>query len=94
VAAGLLQVLLARFGQPRVLADVIAGIALGPTLLGRLPGDPTAFLFPHEVRPALGLVGALGLSLFAFAVGLELDIAAMLRRSRLVASVSAGALDD
>ncbi len=92
VAAKLLRVLLARFGQPRVLADVMAGIVLGPTLLGRLPGDPTTFLFPREVRPALGLVGALGLALFAFAVGLELDLAAMRRRSRLVASVSACAL--
>lgn len=92
VAAALLRVLLARFGQPRVLAEVMAGIVLGPTLLGRLPGDPTTFLFPREVHPALGLVGALGLTLFVFAVGLELDLAAMRRRSRLVASVSAGSL--
>jgi K+:H+ antiporter len=92
VVAQLLRLLLARLHQPRVLAEVLAGIMLGPTLLGHLPGDPTAFLFPDEIRSALGLIGALGLAIFAFAVGLELDLASLRQRSRVVASVSLGAL--
>ncbi|MFE1883020.1 hypothetical protein [Streptomyces diastatochromogenes] len=37
-----------RLGQPAVIGQILAGIALGPTLLGRLPGDLSARLFPAE----------------------------------------------
>ena len=90
--AQLLRLVLVRLRQPEVLAYVLAGIALGPSLLGRLPGDPSALLFPEEVRAALAPLGTLGLVMFAFAIGLELDLGALRRRSRSVLNVSAGSL--
>lgn len=59
--------------QPRVLGEIIAGIALGPSLLGAIwPGAET-YLFPPEVAALLRPIADLGLVLFMFLVGLELD---------------------
>ncbi len=60
-----------KLGQPAVIGEVIAGIILGPTLLGRLfPGLP-AIIFPPEVP--LKQIADLGLVFFMFLVGLELN---------------------
>src|SRR5512143_3691479 len=60
-----------KLGQPAVIGEVIAGILLGPTLLGRLfPGLP-AIIFPPEVP--LKQIADLGLVFFMFLVGLELN---------------------
>jgi len=63
-----------RIGQPAVIGEIVAGILIGPTLLGALPGDPSAELFPPDVRPYLKVIGDLGLILFMFMVGLQLDL--------------------
>lgn len=91
-AAYMLRGLLVRLHQPSVLAQVLAGIALGPSLLGRLPGDPSSFLFPVQVRSGLALLGSLGLVLFAFIVGLELNLAVARRHSRALIGITVGAL--
>ncbi len=91
-AAGLLRVLLGKIGQPKALAEILAGLALGPSLLGRLPGDPSRALFPTQVRPALSLIGAVGLVLFAFALGSQIDLPSLRRRGPVLAGVSIGAL--
>lgn len=88
----LLGLLLGRLRQPRILAGLFAGILLGPSLLGHLPGDPIAFLFPAEVQAAFALLGKLGLVLFAFAVGLELELPRLRQRPARLLGVSAGAL--
>lgn len=92
VLTELLGRLLGRFHQPRVLAGVLAAAAIGPSLLGRFPGDPTSFLFPAESRAALAVVGKLGLVLFAFAIGLELERQRVRSQSRAVLAISAGAV--
>ena len=56
--------------QPAVVGEIVAGIALGPSLLGALPGDLDQELFPAEVRPYLYILAQLGLILFMFIVGL------------------------
>jgi Kef-type K+ transport system membrane component KefB len=61
-----------RLGQPSVIGEIAAGIALGPTLLGLLPGDPSSELFPADALAVLQLIGQLGLVLFMFAVGWDL----------------------
>jgi Kef-type K+ transport system membrane component KefB len=62
-----------RVGQPAVIAEVIAGILLGPSLLGRV--SPIAFetLFPKSSLSGLSLVSQVGLVFFMFLIGLELD---------------------
>lgn len=88
----LLRLLLAPLRQPDVIAYVLAGFVLGPSLLGNLPSDPSAFLFAEQVRAALAVIGSLGLVVFAFVIGLELDLGAVRRQSRAVLNVSVGAL--
>ncbi|WP_446040387.1 cation:proton antiporter [Streptomyces sp. SID1121] len=59
-------------GQPPVMGEICAGIALGPTLLGRIAPDAAARLFPDGVLPMLNGLAQLGLVLFMFGVGREL----------------------
>jgi Kef-type K+ transport system membrane component KefB len=92
VAARLMGRLFVRLGQPAVIGEIVAGIALGPTLLGLLPGDLDVFLFPPDVRPYLNVVAQLGLALFMFIVGMEVDLSLIRGRQRAAGSVAAGAL--
>src|SRR3981081_2969605 len=72
-SASLLASLAGRLRQPAVVGEIIAGILLGPTLLGRLPGHLTGRLCPSYERPFLNVLANLGLVLFMFTVGFELD---------------------
>jgi len=76
-------------GQPPVVGEIIAGIALGPSLLGLLPGDLDGKLFPPEVLPYLSILAQLGLVLFMFIVGLELDMLLIRGREKLAGTISA-----
>jgi Kef-type K+ transport system membrane component KefB len=75
VAGRTLGWLLARAGQPPVIGEVVAGIVLGPSLLGRLLPDVSGFLLPPSVAPFLGVIAQLGVVLYMFLVGLEFDSA-------------------
>ena len=80
ITGRLLGKALAKIGQPPVIGEVLAGILLGPSLLGRLAPGLETRLFPDAAKPALGVVAQIGVVLYMFAVGLEFDSAA-LRRS-------------
>ena len=56
--------------QPPVIGEVVAGIALGPSLLGSWSNG----LFPLETRPLLRILAGVGLAVFMFLVGLEMDL--------------------
>ncbi len=60
-------------GQPAVIGEVIAGILLGPSLLGRIAPGLGAFVLPASVAPSLGMVAQLGVILYMFQVGLDLN---------------------
>lgn len=68
---------LQRLGQPPVIGEVLAGIALGPSLLGWICqsgfGLTTSPLLPPDVAPHLGLIAQLGVILYMFLVGLDFD---------------------
>jgi Kef-type K+ transport system membrane component KefB len=62
-----------RLGQPLVIAEILAGIVLGPSVLGWLsPGAMTA-LFPDSSMAVLRMLSQIGLVIFMFLIGLELD---------------------
>jgi Kef-type K+ transport system membrane component KefB len=59
--------------QPRVMGEVVAGIFLGPTVLGAISPELQSLVFPTDVIPLIGVVANLGLIFYMFLVGLELD---------------------
>lgn len=69
----LLGRLLRRIGQPTVIAEIVAGIALGPSILGLVSPDALDALFPKDSLATLGIVSQIGLVFFMFLVGLEFD---------------------
>ena len=77
-----------KLGQPKVIGEITAGIVLGPSLLGLLPGDLTGHLFPADVRPLLSAVSQVGLVLFMFVVGWEFEQRVIRPYARLAAGVS------
>lgn len=77
-----------RLRQPPVIGEIVAGIALGPSLLGLLPGQLDAKLFPPEVVAHLDILAQLGLILFMFLVGLEMDVTLLRGREGAVGTIS------
>ena len=77
-----------RIGQPRVVGEMIAGIVLGPSLLGRLFPEAFAHLFPSSAIPGIAVLSQLGLLLFMFVVGLEVDLAHMFKRRTAIVLIS------
>ncbi|MEU2376603.1 cation:proton antiporter domain-containing protein [Streptomyces misionensis] len=63
-----------RLGQPAVVGEMCVGIMLGPTLLGRLWPAAEHWLLPPSVLPFTDVLGQLGLLVFMFLIGLELDL--------------------
>ena len=75
-----------HFGQPRVIGEMVAGIMLGPSLLGHFWPQATAFILPEHAEPSLKIIAQIGVILYMFLVGLELN--AGLIRSRAHATVA------
>jgi len=63
-----------RIGQPSVIGEIIAGIALGPSLFGMYFPETSGMLFPIESLGNLHFLSQIGLILFMFVVGMELDL--------------------
>ncbi|KAF9880649.1 k+ homeostasis protein kha1 [Colletotrichum karsti] len=78
---------LSKIREPRVIAEVIAGILLGPSVLGRIPGF-TAAIFPPNSMPPFRLAANIGLVLFLFLVGLEINLSYLLSNWRTAISVA------
>jgi Kef-type K+ transport system membrane component KefB len=65
--------LLRRLGQPEVIGEMVAGILLGPSFLGYVAPGVAATLFPDESLGLLGAISGLGVVLFMFLMGLEVE---------------------
>lgn len=76
------------FGQPRVVGEMIAGVLLGPSLLGAFAPEVQEFLFPKESKPILFVIAQFGVGLYMFLVGLGFDRGEFRRGARGAASVS------
>jgi Kef-type K+ transport system membrane component KefB len=88
VAARSVGLVFRRLGQPPVVGEVLAGILLGPSLLGRVSPPALAFLLPPVVAPYLGIIAQVGIILFMFLVGVELDPDLMRHRTQATLAIS------
>ena len=74
VALGwVLSQLFRKLGQPPVIGEVVAGLMLGPSVLGQVWPEAQRFLLPAEVAPHLGVIAQFGVILYMFLIGLELN---------------------
>jgi Kef-type K+ transport system membrane component KefB len=89
VLARLFGALARRLGQPPVIGEVLAGILVGPTLFDGAIADS---LFPADTRPLLAALANVGVALFMFVVGLELDRTLLRGKGRVAVSVSLGSI--
>ncbi|MFE6282297.1 cation:proton antiporter [Streptomyces sp. NPDC057877] len=85
----LVGALLQRVGQPPVVGEMIAGVMLGPSVLGALLPGVEAGLFPEELRPVLYVVGQIGLVVFMFHVGWDFRVDRLRGVARSAGLVSA-----
>lgn len=88
IAARLVGLAFRKLKQPAVIGEVVAGILLGPSVLGRLAPEASAYLMPPAVAPYLGIIAQVGVVLFMFLVGLELDTTLLRRRTSASVAVS------
>jgi len=74
--------------QPRVIAEILAGIILGPSGLGNIPGW-LDHVFPTRSLPYLSLVANVGLVLYMYVVGLELNPTQLFHNAKHTIAISA-----
>jgi Kef-type K+ transport system membrane component KefB len=89
----------ARFGQPQVVAEMIAGVMLGPSLFGLAWPEAQQWLFPwdttqkvRDTQSYLYPASQLGLALYMFVVGMEFRVDIVQRRLRSSIAVSAAGM--
>ncbi len=92
MAARLIGGLARRLGQPAVIAEVMAGILLGPSLFGRVAPGAFHGLFPKTSLPGLSLLSQVGLVFFMFLIGLELDPKLLRGRGKASFAISAAGI--
>ena len=88
VGARLFGKLFLRIGQPQVMGEIVAGIVLGPSVLGLLSPITMAFLFPTPSMGTLRLLSQIGVALFMFVVGMELDVQHLRKKAHAAIMVS------
>lgn len=88
LACRLVGIVAEKIGQPQVVGEMIAGVILGPSLLGLLWPESTTMIFTKESRVVLDAGAQLGVGLYMFLVGLEFQVSLFRTRARSAASVS------
>ncbi|MDH4224994.1 MAG: cation:proton antiporter [Deltaproteobacteria bacterium] len=84
--------LLRGIGQPMVVAEVVAGILLGPSLFGWMAPGAFGVVFNEQSLPVLNTVSQFGLILFMFLVGLEMDFSLLKGRGRSTLLISTASI--
>lgn len=81
-------ILVRHLGQPQVMGEILAGIFLGPSLLQPAAPEVHAFLFPEGSMQRLYFLSQVGILLFMFIVGLELDTKLLRAKARSIVIIS------
>jgi Kef-type K+ transport system membrane component KefB len=77
-----------KLAQPAVIGEIIAGVLLGPSFLGLVWPAAYAWIFPTYLASTINTLAQVGLVLFMFLVGYELDVELVRRRTRAAVLVS------
>jgi len=77
-----------RIGQPRVIGEMTAGILLGPSVFGRFFPAAFHYVFSPSSFPAIAVLSQLGLLLFMFVVGMEVELAHVFKQRAAIVLVS------
>jgi Kef-type K+ transport system membrane component KefB len=88
IAARVLGWAFRRLNQPPVIGEMVAGILLGPSLLGHVAPGLSARLFPPAVMPFLWVISQIGVILYMFLVGVQLDMRLLRQRVGTAIAVS------
>jgi Kef-type K+ transport systems, membrane components len=88
IASRLCAFLFKRLGQPPVMGEIVAGIALGPSLFGSLLPELSSFVFPPTSFGNLQLLSQIGLILFMFVIGMELDLNIIKQKAKSAVTIS------
>jgi Kef-type K+ transport system membrane component KefB len=88
LAAQLMGAVARRLGQPTVMGEVMAGLMLGPSLLGWVAPELQASVFPPGVFGPLSSVARIGVILYMFFVGLELETSLLRHQGRSTVAIS------
>lgn len=88
VTTRLMGTLFRKINQPPVIGEVVGGIMLGPSLLGFLAPHAQALMIPAESVPILGIIAQIGVLLYMFLVGVELDLDSLRGRAASTIAIS------
>lgn len=88
LATRVVGALFTRLGQPAVIGEITAGILLGPSLFGWVWPAGSQFIFPPESLGILQVISQIGVCVFMFVVGLELDPAHLRQKARVAVVIS------
>jgi Kef-type K+ transport system membrane component KefB len=91
VARGL-GALFQKLGQPAVVGEILAGILLGPTLLGQISPESAQFLFTQTSLGAMSGLSQIGLLFFMFIIGMELDLDMLRQKAKQALILSSASI--
>lgn len=81
-------ILLKKIGQPPVIGEIIGGIFLGPSLFGKIFPGTMEYLLPTTIAPILNIIAQIGIILYMFLVGLEIDLKALKKSAHSTIAIS------
>ena len=87
-ACAIMRFVMIRIGQAPVIGEMIAGVLLGPSLLGAVAPETSQWLFPSASKPTLYSIASLGLTLYMFIVGMEFRTELFAKRIFAALSIS------
>lgn len=88
IVARILGAMFRKLNQPQVMGEVIAGILLGPSFLGWLAPGAASQVLPVNIAPYLAVIAQIGVVLYMFLVGLDLDTDLLQKRTQAAIAIS------